>query len=78
MIFPLHLVEGQKRKITQKKQLDVSLDAFQLRNVGPAFLSSRIADIKMHPNNDNIWYISYRSSNCMENNKFGYYLDTYL
>ena len=60
----LHSVEAQKRKknYTKKTTKSVSLDAFQLRNVGPAFLSGRIADIKMHPNNDNIWYVATGSS----------------
>ena len=60
----LHSVEAQKRKknYTKNTTKSVSLDAFQLRNVGPAFLSGRIADIKMHPNNDNIWYVATGSS----------------
>ncbi|NDG46019.1 MAG: glycosyl hydrolase, partial [Flavobacteriia bacterium] len=32
--------------------------AFSFRNVGPAFLSGRIADIVFHPNNENIWYVA--------------------
>ncbi len=30
----------------------------KLRNVGPAFTSGRIADIAMHPEDDNVWYIA--------------------
>ena len=64
LILPLHLVKAQKKKknYTKYTTKSVSLDAFQLRNVGPAFLSGRIADIKMHPNNDNIWYVATGSS----------------
>ena len=29
-----------------------------LRNIGPAFMSGRIADIAIHPENPNIWYIA--------------------
>ncbi|MDB2696000.1 glycosyl hydrolase, partial [Flavobacteriaceae bacterium] len=36
----------------------VSLDAFKFRNVGPAFLSGRIADIVTHPENSNVWYVA--------------------
>ncbi len=30
----------------------------KLRNVGPAFTSGRIADIAIHPDNDNVWYVA--------------------
>ncbi len=30
----------------------------KLRNVGPAFTSGRIADIAIHPNDDNVWYVA--------------------
>ena len=50
---------GQKSKTKKSKSIqEVSLDAFKLRNVGPAFLSGRIADIKIHPVNKNIWYVA--------------------
>ena len=30
----------------------------ELRNIGPAFTSGRIADIAIHPDNENIWYVA--------------------
>lgn len=33
------------------------LDGFQLRNVGPAFVAGRIADIAVHPQHENTWYV---------------------
>ncbi len=30
----------------------------KLRNIGPAFTSGRIADIAIHPDNDNVWYVA--------------------
>ncbi len=30
----------------------------KFRNLGPAFMSGRIADVAIHPENDNIWYIA--------------------
>ncbi len=30
----------------------------KMRNVGPAFTSGRIADIAVHPENDNVWYVA--------------------
>jgi len=35
-----------------------SLSGIKLRGIGPAFMSGRIADIAIHPENDNIWYIA--------------------
>ena len=52
---------NSQRKRNQKdnsKAEKVSLNAFKFRNVGPAFLSGRIADIAIHPNNENIWYVA--------------------
>ena len=45
-----------KLKKTYPKKID--LGAFEFRNVGPAFLSGRIADIAIHPSNGNIWYVA--------------------
>ena len=62
LIFLLPLQGNSQRK--RNKQNDasktekVSLNAFKLRNVGPAFLSGRIADIAIHPDNENVWYIA--------------------
>ena len=50
--------QRNKRKVIQQKPTEVSLDAFSFRNVGPAFLSGRIADIAIHPKNESIWYVA--------------------
>jgi len=34
-----------------------TLGGFELRNVGPAFVSGRIADIAVHPKHENTWYV---------------------
>ena len=39
-----------------------NLSGIQLRNVGPAFTSGRIADIALHPDNADIWYVATGSS----------------
>lgn len=49
---------GQKRKSKKTAKKTLPLDAFTFRNVGPAFLSGRIADIVFHPDNDNVWYVA--------------------
>ncbi|HKL53008.1 MAG TPA: hypothetical protein VJ902_03555, partial [Wenzhouxiangellaceae bacterium] len=30
----------------------------ELRTIGPAFMSGRIADIALHPDNPNVWYVA--------------------
>ena len=47
---------------TKSEEKSLSLSAMKLRNVGPAFLSGRIADIAIHPENDNVWYVATGSS----------------
>lgn len=37
---------------------DVNYSALKLRNIGPAFTSGRIADIAIHPEDDNVWYVA--------------------
>ncbi len=48
----------RKSKTPEKKESKTSLDAFKFRHLGPAFLSGRIAEIAVHPHNDNIWYVA--------------------
>ncbi len=47
-----------KKKSKSKTYKHVSLNDFNFRNVGPAFLSGRIADIAIDSNNENIWYVA--------------------
>ena len=34
-----------------------TFDGLKFRSIGPAFMSGRIADVAIDPNNDNVWYI---------------------
>jgi len=61
IIIPLH---AQKLTNTTFKGLG-------LRNVGPAFTSGRIADIAMHPNNENIWYVAVGSGGVWKTSNSG-------
>ncbi|MGB2475494.1 MAG: VPS10 domain-containing protein [Flavobacteriaceae bacterium] len=54
----VHLNAQRKAKKKEKDKKQLPLEAFKFRNIGPAFLSGRIADIAFHPNNDNIWYVA--------------------
>ena len=51
-------LESQRKKKKVEKADEISLEAFKFRNIGPAFLSGRIADIAVHPDNDNVWYVA--------------------
>ena len=35
-----------------------TLQGLKFRNIGPAFASGRIADIAIHPDDDNVWYVA--------------------
>jgi photosystem II stability/assembly factor-like uncharacterized protein len=50
-----------RKKTSAVKAKEMSLDAFKFRNIGPAFLSGRISDIAVHPDNDNLWYVAVAS-----------------
>ena len=59
LLTPIDANSQRKRNQKENNKTEkVSLNAFKFRNVGPAFLSGRIADIAIHPNNENIWYVS--------------------
>lgn len=41
-----------------KKASDTLFNGLKLRSIGPAFMSGRIADIDIHPENESIWYVA--------------------
>ncbi|GAA4816215.1 VPS10 domain-containing protein [Litoribaculum gwangyangense] len=43
---------------TQEKKTDSTLTGLKFRSIGPAFMSGRIADIAIDPQNQNIWYVA--------------------
>ena len=70
----LPIEANSQRKRNQKdnsKNQKVSLNAFKFRNVGPAFLSGRIADIAIHPDNENVWYVAVGSGGVWMTNNAG-------
>ena len=50
--------QKKRNKQNKTKTEKVSLNAFKLRNVGPAFLSGRISDIAIHPEDESTWYVT--------------------
>ncbi|MBP2832812.1 glycosyl hydrolase [Aquimarina sp. U1-2] len=56
-----YTVTGQRSKTKQvfhSKLSDSVFSGLKLRNIGPAFMSGRIADVAIHPKNENIWYVA--------------------
>lgn len=47
------LLHSQNQSIS-----DTTLAGFKFRSIGPAFMSGRIADVAIHPKNDNVWFIA--------------------
>ncbi len=43
---------------TKSDSLSSLMKDITFRNIGPAFMSGRIADIALHPENENIWYVA--------------------
>ena len=37
---------------------DDNFSGIKLRSIGPAFMSGRIADVAIHPDDDNLWYVA--------------------
>ena len=56
-VTPAH-AQRKKNKAPDAAKQELPLQAFKFRNIGPAFLSGRIADIAIHPENDNVWYVA--------------------
>jgi len=50
---------------------EVSYDALELRNIGPAFNGGRIADIAIHPDDENVWYVAVGSGNVWKTTSAG-------
>lgn len=61
MLFCLSLFYNWYLAATQEKSSIVSetnYSCLELRNIGPALTSGRIADIAIHPKDDNLWYVA--------------------
>jgi len=65
---------GEKEKTEQKEKSlfnPATFSAFKMRNIGPAFMSGRIADIAIHPEDDNVWYVAVGSGGVWKTNNAG-------
>ncbi|MCF8226685.1 MAG: hypothetical protein K9J30_12480 [Bacteroidales bacterium] len=58
----------------QEKETEINsslVNGLKFRNIGPAFSSGRIADIAIHPENDNTWYVAVGSGNVWKTTNAG-------
>ncbi|NNK88018.1 MAG: glycosyl hydrolase, partial [Flavobacteriaceae bacterium] len=44
--------------VNAQKMDDKTFSGLEFRNIGPAMTSGRIADIAIHPENENVWYVA--------------------
>jgi photosystem II stability/assembly factor-like uncharacterized protein len=51
---------GQRKKTATPEPIlkTEAFNDFKFRAIGPAFMSGRVADIVIHPDNENIWYVA--------------------
>lgn len=59
--FGTVLAQKKSSASETKKLAEQNFSAFAFRNIGPAFTSGRIADIAIHPDNRNVWYVGVAS-----------------
>lgn len=60
-LLALVFLFGNTNAQTVNKVDDSIFSNLKMRNIGPAFVSGRISDIAIHPDNDNIWYAAVAS-----------------
>ena len=58
----LHPLVGQRNRGSspnpESPMQAATFEGLELRNIGPAFMSGRIADLAIHPENPSIWYVA--------------------
>lgn len=67
-------VDAQRRKSsgTSAAPLDAALfSKVEFRNIGPAFMSGRIADLAIDPTNENVWYVAVGSGGVWKTSNAG-------
>jgi len=70
-----NIAQKRKNKSSQPESISILADSvftgLELRNIGPAIMSGRIADIDIHPVNDNIWYVAVGSGGVWKTSNAG-------
>jgi photosystem II stability/assembly factor-like uncharacterized protein len=67
LVFSAYSQEKEEKSPLNAK----AFSGFELRNVGPAMKSGRIADIAIHPEDDNVWYVAVGSGGVWKTDNAG-------
>lgn len=74
LLISMSMLGQKKANATEEKkdtEEQVSLSGLKFRNIGPAFASGRIADIAIHPQNNNVWYVAVGSGGVWKTSNSG-------
>ncbi len=52
------MAQRNKDKAAESLLTEQTFQGLKLRNIGPAFMSGRIADLAIHPENESLWYVA--------------------
>ena len=63
------LINGQSGK--QSIWSESNFSGLKFRSIGPAFMSGRISDIAIHPDNESVWYVTVGSGNVWKTTNAG-------
>ena len=55
----------------EDKYSSATFDGLKLRSIGPAFMSGRIADVALHPEDPNTWYVGVGSGGVWKTSNAG-------
>ena len=58
LFFSSSLIAEEKVKSDEKKDKSSLYSGLKFRSIGPALMSGRISDIVIHPENENVWYVT--------------------
>lgn len=50
--------QKNKKETNEKVNSENNFSGLKFRSIGPAFMSGRISDIVIHPDNENVWYVT--------------------
>lgn len=71
VLFLLVNILSAQQETASSPYADLDFSAMKLRNIGPAFASGRIADIAIHPEDDNVWYVAVGSGGVWKTDNAG-------
>ena len=56
--FNSNIIAEEKISSDKKKENSSIYSGLKFRSIGPALMSGRISDIVIHPENENVWYVT--------------------